>query len=325
LTPLLFAVRQGDLASTRLLVKAGANVNERARTPDGQKMGIFGDGGWTLPSVDGSPALTMALTNGHYELATFLLDSGADPNAASEAFPFRTRPNIGFGGEALKPGFTPLHALVAKRARSADAGSLAMIKTLIARGADVNARTPSVKAPVPMQLNPQPAITWVEVGGVTPFWIAANALDVETMTALVASGADPRLASMENTTPLMVAAGLGTKSRGPSGGLGRKGNVNIEALKKLLEWGNDINAANEHGQTALHAAAFAAAHEAVQFLVDHGARTDLKDSMGRTPLDVANDNLRVEYRPSLQNHDPADVDRTIALLQKLTKSAAQNN
>src|SRR5262249_33472880 len=114
-------------------------------------------------------------------------------------------------------------------------------------------------------------------------------------------------------------AGLGTKSRGPSGSLGRKGSFNLEALQKLLDWGNDINAVNEHGQTALHAAAFAAAHQAVQFLVDHGARTDLKDAIGRTPLDVAKDNLRVEYRPSLQNHDPADIDKTIALLQKLSE------
>lgn len=319
MTALLFAVRQGDLASARLLVKAGANVNDRAVPPDGRPMAIFGDSQWSMPSADTSSALTLAVTNGHYDIATLLLESGANPNVANKPFPYRTRPNISINGEALKPGFTALHALVAHRGRRADPGSLEAMKAMIAHGADVNARTPSVRAPVPSQLNPQPIITWVQVAGVTPFWIAANALDVEAMRMLVESGADPTLKSMENTTPLMVAAGLGIKSRGPSGGLGRRALCDLDALRQLLDWGNDVNAANEHGQTALHAAAFAAAHKAVQFLVDHGARTGVKDEMGRTPLDVARDNLRVEYRPALQNHNPEDVQATIELLEKLSR------
>ena len=319
LTALLFAVRQGNLEAVRLLVNAGADVNDRAVTPDGRPMAIFGDSQWSMPSADTSSALTLAATNGHYEIATFLLESGADPNVQNAAFPYRTRPNISIRGEALKPGFASLHALVARRARVAEPGSLETIETMIAHGADVNVRTPSVKAPEITQLNPQPAITWVEVGGITPFWIAANALDLEAMRLLVEHGADPTLKNMEETTPLMVAAGLGIKTRGPTGGLGRRADWDVEALELLLEWGNDINAVNVHGQTAMHAAAFAAAHPAVQFLFDHGARTDLKDSMGRTPLDVAHDNLRVEYRPSLQNHKPEDVEATIDLLEKLSQ------
>lgn len=319
LTALLFAVRQGNLEAVRLLVNAGADVNDRAVTPDGRPMAIFGDSQWSLPSADTSSALTLAVTNGHYEIATFLLESGADSNVQNAPFPYRTRPNISIRGEALKPGFGSLHALVARRARVAEPGSLEAMETMIAHGADVDARTPSVKAPAITQLNPQPAITWVEVGGITPFWIAANALDLEAMRLLVEHGATPTLKNMEETTPLMVAAGLGIKTRGPTGGLGRRADWDVEALDLLLEWGNDINAVNVHGQTALHAAAFAAAHPAVQFLVDHGARTDLKDSMGRTPLDVAHDNLRVEYRPSLQNHKPEDVQATIDLLEKLSR------
>ena len=319
MTALLFAVRQGDVASARLLVKAGADVNDRAVPPDGRPMAIFGDSQWSMPSADTSSALTLAVTNGHYDIATLLLEGGANPNVVNTPFPYRTRPNISINGEALKPGFTALHALVARRGRRAEPGSLEAMKTLVARGADVNARTPSVKAPVPSQLNPQPIITWVQVAGVTPFWIAANALDVEAMRMLVENGANPTLASMEHTTPLMVAAGLGIKSRGPSGGLGRRALFDLDALQRLLDWGNDVNAVNEHGQTALHAAAFAAAHKAVQFLFDHGARAGLKDEMGRTPLDVARDNLRVEYRPALQNHDPEDVQATIELLEKLSR------
>lgn len=318
LTPLLFAVREGDLESVEALITAGANVNDRAMLKDGGRIGIYGDGQWTTPSVDGSSALNLALMNGHVEVARRLLGAGANPNVFAEPYPFKTRPNISLNGEALKPGFAALHALVARHTTDPNPAALDLMKAIVSHGGDANGRTAAVKAPTPTQLNPQPIITWVQVGGVTPFWVAANALDVEAMKVLVDLGADPRMASMEQTTPLMVAAGLGTRSRGPSGGLPRRGNVNLEALDLLLKWGNDINAQNVNGQTALHAAAFAAAHQAVQFLVDHGARLDLKDSMGRTPLDVANDNLRVEYRPSLQNHEPEDVDKTIALLRKLT-------
>ena len=322
LTPLLFAVREGDADSVAALIKAGANVNDRAMLADGGKIGIYGDGQWTTPSVDGSSALTVAITNGHVPIAMRLLEAGADPNVSAEAYPFKNRPNISLNGEALKPGFAALHALVARHTTDPDPAALDLMTAIVARGGDVNRRTAAVKAPTPTQLNPQPIITWVQVGGVTPFWVASNSLDVEAMKALVDLGADPRLASMEQATPLMVAAGLGTRSRGPSGGLPRRGNVNVDALDLLLKWGNDINARNVNGQTALHAAAFAAAHQAVQFLVDHGARTDLRDSMGRTPLDVAKDSLRVEYRPSLQNHDPDDIDKTIALLAKLSGEPA---
>ncbi|MGE4054593.1 MAG: ankyrin repeat domain-containing protein [Vicinamibacterales bacterium] len=323
LTPLLFAVRQGDLASTQLLVKAGANVNEQATPPNGAHMEIFSDQSWSYPHADTSSALTIAVNNGYYELAAFLLESGANPNVAGDPYPYRTRPNHTLARESLKPGLTSLHALMVRRAsaagRNEDDQTLALIKAMIEHGADVNAKTPSVRAPEIQQPNPQPAITWVEAGGITPFWIAANTLDIEAMKLLVASGADPRLASMEQTTPLMVAAGLGTRTRGPSSGLGRREGTDVnEVVKLLLEWGNDINAANEHGQTALHGAAFAVAHRTVQFLVDNGARTDLVDVMGRRPLEVAKDSLRVEYRPSLQNHDPADVEQTIALLEQLT-------
>jgi ankyrin repeat protein len=322
LTPLLFAVREGDVDAVDALIAAGADVNDRARLADGGKIGIYGDGQWTTPSVDGSSALNVALMNGHVQVAARLLDAGANPNAFAEAYPFKTRPNISLNGEALKPGFAALHALVARHTTDPNPAALELMKAIVSKGGDINGRTAAVKAPTPTQLNPQPIITWVQVGGITPFWVAANALDVDAMKALVALGADPKLASMEQTTPLMVAAGLGTRSRGPSGGLPRRGNVNLEALDLLLTWGHDINAQNVNGQTALHAAAFAAAHQAVQFLVDRGARLDLKDSMGRTPLDVANDNLRVEYRPSLQNHEPEDVEKTIALLKKLTSERA---
>lgn len=319
-TPLLFAVRQGDLESVRALVDAGADVNDRAIPPNGATMAIFGDSQWSYPSADTSTVLSMAVSNGHYAIAQLLMDKGADPNIAAEPYPYKVRPNISVSRDALKPGFNALHALLARRAARAEPGSIETLNAMLAHGAQINARTPSIPAPQPSQLNPQPAITWVQVGGITPFWIAANGLDLEAMRLLVEKGADPKTPNMEGTTPLMVAAGLGTPSRGPSGGLGRRARWDVDVLKQLVEWGNDVNAANQHGQTPLHAAAFIAAPPAIQYLVEQGARLDAKDSMGRTPLDVAKDNLRVEYRPALQNHNPADVTATIELLTKLSHS-----
>ncbi len=321
LTALLFAVRQGDVESVRYLLHAGADVNDRAVAPDG--MGVFGDNMWSDPSADGSSALIIAINSGHYAVARLLVERGADPNIQADPYPFPQRPNIGYSfGDALKPGLNALHALVVRRAATRDQESLDLIKLLLAKGAKVNAKTPALRAPDVTQLNPQPRITWVQVGGVTPFWLAANALDRETMELLKASGADPTLPNMEGTTPLMVAAGLGTRSRGPSSGYVRHEKVNVGVLQLLVDWGNAVNAVNQHGQTALHGAAFAAQPKAAQFLLDHGARLDLRDSLKRRPVEVAHDNLRLEYRPALQLHDPAEVDATIALLDKVTPAAA---
>jgi ankyrin repeat protein len=60
-TPLLFAARHGDVASARLLLNAGADVDETG--------------------ADGNSALVLATMSGHPRLAEFLLARGADPNA----------------------------------------------------------------------------------------------------------------------------------------------------------------------------------------------------------------------------------------------------
>src|SRR5262245_53888625 len=65
-TALLFAARQGDLESAKLLVAAGADVNTTA--------------------PDGYSALVLASHSGHGALASFLLEHGADPNSAGAGF-----------------------------------------------------------------------------------------------------------------------------------------------------------------------------------------------------------------------------------------------
>ena len=80
----------------------------------------------------------------------------------------------------------------------------------------------------------------------------------------------------------MVAAGMGHHK--PI----RGGEQPIEAIQICLDKGVDINAATDKTlNTALHAAAGEGTDNIVQFLADHGAKLDLKDSKGRTPMEVA--------------------------------------
>jgi ankyrin repeat protein len=58
----------------------------------------------------------------------------------------------------------------------------------------------------------------------------------------------------------------------------------LEAVKLCFELGNDVNAVNSMGLTALHGAANRGSDDIIQFLVDKGAKLDVKDKEGRTPL-----------------------------------------
>ena len=290
LTALLFAARQNDVESVRLLLDAGANVNEQ--TPGGVG------------------ALRMVINHSYYDLADLLLNSGADPNAAD-------------GG-----GFTPLHAALQKRAggnpergdrRTGRGGSpsIDLVKGLLAHGADPNARLALKRMPPNFNPDGYPQVNNVQYAGATPLWIAANVADLEAMRILADAGGDPLVSSIEDTTALMVAAGLGYATRGPTSRLGGRRQDTEEAvvaaLEQLLEWGHDVNAVNENGQTALHGAVAAADPAVVQFLVEHGARLDQKDSIGRTPFVMAEEHTTDKYRTN-QSLVPADVQKTYAFL-----------
>jgi ankyrin repeat protein len=261
-TPLLFAARVGDLDSARILLAAGANVNEVA--------------------LENGSALVVASANGHEALAIFLLDKGADPNVTD---------GYGFTAlhYALRQGIT---AIGMSRTRiPTDAVWLRpnmpeLVKALLVHGANPNAR--AVKGFPPYNyppfaradINPMPHI---RQPGATPFLLAAAAGDARLMRLLLASGADPLLTTEERTTALMVAAGLGkvedlTEQEEESA---------LEAAKLALELGVDVNAANRDGRTALHGAASLGANTIIQFLVEKGAELDPKDKYGVTPLIIA--------------------------------------
>ena len=252
-TPLTFAVRQGHLEAVRVLLDAGAEVN--AELSDGQSM------------------LIVAVANANWEIADYMLDRGADPMQASAGWNalhqiMRTRRmNVGFGA----PG--PF--------ASGAVDSIDLIRKILRAGGDVNARMTrnGMKDGQRNRLNRL---------GATAFFLAAKVTDVEAMRVLVEAGADPLIPSAENTTPLRVAAGLDIWNPGEDGGsLGGQEDEVLEAVKMCLELGNDVNAVNDLGETALHGAAFRGTNIVVEYLVEQGAILDAKEENGWTPWAIA--------------------------------------
>ena len=275
-TPLLFAARVGDLDSARLLVAAGADVND------------------TAPY--GTSATVVAAHSGHGELAAFLLEQGADPNAAGA-------------------GYTALHAAILHKDDH-------LVAALLVRGADPNVpvvrSTPVRRDSVDYYLHP----SYV---GATPFWLAARFSAPAIMRLLAEHGADPLVAHRPvywdgqlaesddraevregDTTAVMAAAGLG--GRAPLFAVDRLNRiaesapvrstrrepdpvereaVTLEAVRVAAELGVDVNTANAVGETALHAVAARGYDTVIAYLVEQGARLDLTNQDNQTPLDVA--------------------------------------
>ena len=252
-TALLFAARGGHVEAVRVLLAAGADVDD------------------TLS--DGQSALVVAVANANWEAADYLLDRGADPNLAGAGWNalhqlVRTRRmNTGFGF----PGPIP----------SGSVDSIDVLKKMIAAGGDVNARM-TVNGMKDGQRNRLNRL------GATPFFLAAKVTDTEALRVLVDAGADATIPNADGTTPLMVAAGVAIWNPGEDGGSlpGQEDEV-LEAVKTCVELGNDVNAANYRGMTALHGAAFRGANGVVEYLVAQGADLDARTALGYSPLAVA--------------------------------------
>ena len=258
-TALMFAARQGAVDAARALADAHADLN--------------------VQDPDGTPAMTVAIVNGHHDVARLLLERGANPNIADAA------------------GMTPLYAAVelhttemyperrALRRPSGSVTTIDLIKLLLAKNAQPDMPLKAVTLRWGRRRGPGDAAL---AEGATPLMRAARFADVEVMRVLLDAGADPALKQKDQTTVLMLAAGAGWRTGETIlGGLdyGPESDA-IEAVKLCLEHGANITATDEDGLTALHHAVPRGAG-VVQLLVDHGASVETKDKRGRLPLDVA--------------------------------------
>jgi uncharacterized protein len=253
MTPLLYASRDGRMETVRMLLDAGADVNLR-------------DANEITPLIS-------AITNNHPDVARYLIERGADVKAVDWY------------------GRTPLWAAVETRNMDLDNGTfensivrapfLELIQVLLDRGADANARTKEVPPVRPEFLRVTASLSWVDFTGQTPFLTASLAGDVTVMKLLLKHGADPMIPTFAGTTPLMAAAGVNwvfdqTYDEGQP--------ALLDAVKLCVELGMDVNAVNSMGLTAIHGAANRGSDEIIKYLVSLGAKVDVRDKEGRTPL-----------------------------------------
>jgi len=247
LTPLAFATREGDLDTTRILLDAGADVNQTTEF------------GWT--------PLLVATQNRYYRLGQYFLERGADPNLTN------------------KGGWSALYLATDNRnieggdypTRKPDMDHLEFIRLLLARGADPNTRMHS-------STETRTVFThqWLYENGATPFLRAAQSGDLTLMKLLLEHGADANISTDDGVTPLMVASGIGwvegvTYEWSPE--------QTLQTVQLLLELGADVNARDTaEGRTALMGAAHKGRTDVIKVLVEHGADLATRDVGSRDSL-----------------------------------------
>ena len=310
LTALLFAARQGDLDSEKLLLDAGARINQ-------------------VSGGDNTSPILMAVINGQFDLAADLLNRGADPSLASDngVTPLYAALNVQWAPRAQYP--QPRAYLHQKLTY------LDLMKQLLDKGIDPNVR---LLKKVWYQEYNFPLLAIDEVGA-TPFWRAAYACDVEAMKLLVSYGADPNIPTLKPAgRPRAGDAGNGREAledvsglppipvggpgipallaaAGTGFGEGFAGNSHraapggfLAAVKYLVEdLHADVNFRDHEGNTALHDAAARGDNEMILYLVSKGADVKAVNRAGETTADMANGpSQRISPMPE-----------TIALLEKL--------
>jgi uncharacterized protein len=274
LTPLLYAARAGCLGCVKAMVDAGADKDR--------------------PNPDGMTPMMMALDNGFPAVAKYLLDRGASPHTWDWW------------------GRTPLYIAVTMRggldSRSGPRSpeSLDFVKAALDAGVDPNAQL-AFKEPSRGGRDNRFRDDLLTTGA-TPLLRAAQTFDNDVVRLLLAHGAEVDLPNASGVTPFMAAAGIGTRNTNSAFGNGPAANVedlSIETMEILRAAGAYVNAritditsltariartntlTDRQGQTALFLMAELGRAKVVRYLLDHGARVDVKDDAGRTPGEVA--------------------------------------
>jgi ankyrin repeat protein len=273
MSALLVAARDGQKDAVAALLDARVDINQTSDT-------------------DHATSLILALINGHYDLAQFLLERGADAKLVTS------------------DGLGPLFALIDVQwaphtwypqpiIANEHVAYLDLARELLKRGADPNAAI-AKRLWFRSFANDE---TWFDVESSTPFLRAALAGDLAAMQLLVEYGANPNLATKSDDTPLMAAAGIGWAAYWTS----NAPTARLDAVKYCLEHGANVNAKDAKGYTALHGAAFRGDNEMVKYLITAGADIHATTKDGDTVADIAN---------GLFEHAIPHAD-TVALLESL--------
>jgi ankyrin repeat protein len=277
-TPLLYAARDGNLASVQALIAGHADVN--------------------LADPDGTTPLLLTLINGHWDTAQLLIESGADVN------------DWDFWGQsplyiATDMNILPQGARTELPVMDHSTG-LQIAQQLLAGGANPNVQL-KLRPPYRQAVFDRGADATL-IAGATPLMRAATGGDAELVRLLLAAGARVDLPNEEGTTPLMAAvSAVGTRGRS------KTEDQALEVVQLLHAAGANVNATNRRGMTVAHSAAFRGWHKLLRTLADYGANLDSREADDLTPLDYALGRSRVGF---LQTK-PAVRTETAALLREL--------
>jgi uncharacterized protein len=242
-TALLFAARVGDLESARLLVAAGASVN------DADAWGVS--------------AVTLAAHSGFTPLVEFLLEKGADPNA-------------------MRAGFAPIHEAIMRRdepmvaallSHGANANAPLQTWTPTRRSSDDWNFAPELVGATPFWL----AARFAEPGVMRLLLkYGADSKFIHHGDRMVEGRGEGFRHRLDVTTALMAATGMGGGRAWVQPPRSEREPLTLEAVKLAVELGVDVNAANEDGRTALDGAQALKYESVVTYLVEHGAKASGK-------------------------------------------------
>ena len=219
-----------------------------------------------MTDPDGTTAIIIAIINAHFDLAAMMAEKGVDLNVADTS-----------GMTALYAA-VDMHTLGPMLSRPAPKvtdklDAAALVPVLLKHGANPNLR---LKKPIIGRHHDSGDASMGE--GTTPLMRAAKSSDFVVLRALLEGGANPAITQKDySNMPMILLNGRGGGSEAAM----------LEAIKLSVERGLDIDAFNANGQTILHLAVQRGQNSIVRYLAEKGAKLDMKNKQGRTPMDLA--------------------------------------